>query len=53
MVIAEFADHDAVEVWGEQMDHKRVQALGKDHVYDAYDVAVCNVVERHAMDRRV
>ncbi len=47
VVIAEFTDVDAVETWGEQADHKIAQAAGKERVYRSYDVAVCEVVERH------
>lgn len=47
VVIAEFEDLESVERWGDQPDHKLAQAAGKDHVYDRYDVAVCEVVERH------
>jgi len=47
VVIAEFDDHDSVEVWGENLDHKIAQEAGKSHVYISYDVAVCDVVERH------
>ena len=46
-LIAEFEDLESVERWGDQPDHKLAQAAGKDHVYDRYDVAVCEVVERH------
>jgi heme-degrading monooxygenase HmoA len=47
VVIAEFTDFDSVETWGAQVDHKRAHEAGKDYVYAAYDVAVCEVVERH------
>lgn len=51
VVIAEFTDFDSVEAWGAQVDHKQAQEAGKDHVYAAYDVAVCEVVERHIKHR--
>ncbi len=47
VVIAEFDDLDSVEIWGENPDHKMAQEAGKSHVYISYDVAVCEVVERH------
>jgi heme-degrading monooxygenase HmoA len=51
VVIAEFTDFDSVEAWGAQVEHKQAQEAGKDHVYAAYDVAVCEVVERHIKRR--
>lgn len=47
VVIAEFRDFDAVESWDNHPDHKRVKELGKKYIFDTYDVAVCEVVERH------
>lgn len=47
VVVAEFETVDDVETWGANPDHKLAQEAGKDHVYLSYDVAVCEVVERH------
>ncbi len=47
VVVVEFDDLDSVELWGENPDHKIAQEAGKSHVYTSYDVAVCEVVERH------
>ena len=47
VVIVEFDDLESLEGWGENPDHKTAQEAGKSQVYTSYDVAVCEVVERH------
>lgn len=47
VVIAEFEDMETVEEWDVHPDHKRAKQKGKDYIFDAYDVAVARIVERH------
>ncbi len=47
VVIAEFENQDAVTLWDKHPDHKRVKELGKKYIFDEYDVAVAQIVERH------
>ena len=51
VVIVESKDLESLEGWGHHSEHEKAQAAGKDHVYDSYDVAVCEVVERHTKPR--
>lgn len=47
VLIVEFDDLDSLRKWGEHPDHKIAQRAGRDYIYTSYDVAVCEVVDRH------
>lgn len=46
-LVVEFDDLETLEAWGANPDHKFAQDVGKRYVFTSYDVAVCEVVERH------
>ena len=47
VVVAEWADRDAFLAWDTHPEHKKAKELGKAYLFDAYDVAVADIFERH------
>lgn len=48
VVIAEWSDREAFVAWDHHPDHLRAKELGKSRLFNAYDVAVADIFERHA-----
>ncbi len=47
VLVVEFEDDAAFEAWDTHMEHKKAKERGKAEVFDAYDVSVGRVFERH------
>lgn len=47
VVIVEFETEEAFDAWDKHPEHKKAKMLGKEYIFDAYDVAVGRVFERH------
>jgi heme-degrading monooxygenase HmoA len=50
LVTFDSAEHEAA--WRADAEHRAAQQEGRDHFYDEYDVAVCEVHRRHHWQRR-
>lgn len=46
-VVVEFENDEAFEQWDKHVEHKKAKQRGKQEVFDAYDVMVGKVFERH------
>jgi len=47
VVVAEWESKDAFLNWDTHPDHKRAKELGKQYLFDSYDVVVADIFERH------
>jgi heme-degrading monooxygenase HmoA len=47
VVIVEFETEEAFDAWDRHPEHKKAKMLGKEYIFDAYDVSVGRVFERH------
>jgi len=46
-LVVEFDNLNSLEEWGDNPDYKIAQEAGRRYIFTSYDVAVCEVVERH------
>lgn len=49
VVIVEFANQTAFEAWDKHPEHKKAKMLGKEYIFESYDVKVGKVFESHKM----
>ncbi len=47
VLVVEFLTREAFEAWDTHPEHKKAKMLGKDYIFDSFDVKVGEVFERH------
>ena len=47
VLIVEFLTREAFDAWDKHPEHKKAKMLGKDYIFDSFDVKVGEVFERH------
>lgn len=47
VLIVEFLTREAFDAWDKHPEHKKAKMLGKDYIFESYDVKVGEVFERH------
>jgi heme-degrading monooxygenase HmoA len=52
LTLVTFASAEDEGLWRVDAEHRAAQQEGRDHFYDEYDVAVCEVQRRHRWRRR-
>ncbi len=49
VVIVEFKNREAFDAWDKHPEHKKAKMLGKEYIFQSYDVKVGEVFESHKM----
>ena len=47
VLIVEFLTREAFDAWDKHPEHKKAKMLGKDYIFESYDVKVGEVFEQH------
>lgn len=47
VVVVEFTTKEGFEAWDTHPEHKKAKMLGKEYIFESYDVMVGDVFERH------
>jgi len=52
VLVVEFLTREAFEAWDKHPEHKKAKMLGKEYIFESYDVKVGEVFERHTKPER-